>query len=358
MNTARRFYAISVAIAFGATAAASTASADPVVPAGFSIKAFASAPAATSGADDVATLEGHVFVGWQNGIGPKGEANPTTGQTDSRLIEYSSSGKPLASWELKGKLDGLGADPAKHRIVATVDEDGNSSLYTVKPTAQSGRQVKHYTYSPAPDSGSTGGVLTGGGTDAVAVQDGHIYLGASNPGSLSATAVLEAHLHPRTGVAMLKATFPDNATATDAVTGKTVTLGLTDPDSNANVPGSSPRFAGDFALVSQADQEIIFSRHLDGQLIRLALKQGDSAAGIDDVRWADGKRGRLIIVDSGSGKIYVVGGKFTAGTAFGSLDTVGAAANTTQVDTVNLQTGALTPFVTGLTTSKGLAWLP
>lgn len=357
MNNVRRLSAISVAVALGATAAAPTASADPGVRAGFSIKTFASAPKSTTGADDVTTLDGHVFVGWQNGVGTKGEPNPTTGQTQGRLVEYSSSGKRLASWELAGKIDGVGGDPAHHRIIATVNEDGNSSLYTINPSAESGKQIKHYTYSPAPDSSSSGGVLTGGGTDAVSVQDGHVYLSASNPASPIATAVLEAKLNPETGVATLSATFADNATATDAVSGQPVKLALTDPDSNAVVPESSPRFAGQFALVSQADQEIIFSGHLEGQLTRLALKKADTSAGIDDVRWAASKHGALIVVDNGTGKIYAVRGNFTAGTAFGSLDSVGTTGQNNEVDTINLSTGALSPFVTGLSTAKGLAWL-
>ena len=43
------------------------------------------------------------------------------------------------------------------------------SLYTIKPSARHGTGTRHYRYSPAPDAKSTGGVFTGGGSDAVSV---------------------------------------------------------------------------------------------------------------------------------------------------------------------------------------------
>ena len=40
--------------------------------------------------------------------------------------------------------------------------------------------------------------------------------------------------------------------------GQTVSLALTDPDSNEDVPFFAPRFAGDFMLTSQGDKQQIF----------------------------------------------------------------------------------------------------
>jgi hypothetical protein len=267
----------------------------------------------------------------------------------------------IASWELAGKIDGVGGDPSGHRVIASVNEDGNSSLYTITPSAPSGQQVRHYTYSPAPDSGSTGGVLTGGGSDTVTVFRGHIYLSASAPATLGATAVFRAELNPGTGIATLTRTFEDSSMARDAVNGERVKLHLPDPDSSAVVPVDSPRYGGDFVLVSQGDQQLIFARRLtpsSNDLTRLLLRRGNDRAGVDDVRWSEGRHGRLIVVDNKAGTMYAVSGDFKAGTAFGSLDTVGKNANTTEVDTIDLTTGQLTPFLTGLSTAKGLLWLP
>jgi len=343
--------------------AAPAALAAPVAPPGFTVTTFAGVPGgspAIKGPDDVASLKGHVFVGWQNGVGPKGEPSPT-GQTSGTVIEYSRTGRQLQSWTLSGKVDGLGGDPEHRRLIVTVNEDGNSSLYTITPRAPAGRQVRHYRYAPAPDSGTSGGVLTGGGTDAVSVRDGHIYLSASNPTPPHATAVFQARLNPRTGVATLSATFADNATATDAVTGQTVTLGLTDPDSNALVPEQSPRFGGDFVLAAQGDQQLVFAHELGRdatQLTRLSLTHAGASAGVDDVRWTTSHNGTLIVVDNAANAVYAVNGPFRAGQPFASLDNVGGAPQNNEVDSIDLGTGALNPFLTGLGKAKGLLWLP
>jgi hypothetical protein len=363
MTSFQKLLTIFTASGLIAGGAAATASGAPAPPAGFTVTTFASGPAtvpATAGPDDVASLGNHVFVGWQNGVGTKGEPNSTTGQTTGTLIEYDHSGKPLQSWSLDGKIDGLGGDPSHRQLVATVNEDGSSSLYTIDPAAPLGHQLRHYSYQPAPDSGSSGGVFTGGGTDAVVFSGGRLYLSASNPGSESATALFGVTLDPASGVAALSPTFADNAFAQDAVSGLTVQLGLTDPDSNATVPSTSPRFAGQLAVDGQADQQLVFMARptsIEPKLTRLALSHAGQPSGVDDVRWSTGSTGTLIVVDNGTGTVYAVTGPFTAGEAFASLDTVGAAVNNTEVDTIDLSTGALTPFMTGLKKAKGLLWL-
>ena len=117
------------------------------------------------------------------------------------------------------------------------------------------------------------------------------------------------------------ATFADDATAIDGVSGAPVTLNLTDPDSNAVVPGASPRFAGQFVLDAQGDQQLVFARRLaagPANLTRLLLMQGSNPAGVDDVRWSTGAQGRLLVVDNSASVVYAVSGLFTAGTAFAS----------------------------------------
>jgi hypothetical protein len=347
---------IAVAAAVGAFAALpAVASAAPTAPSGYTLKTFATAPTGASGPDDITYLDGHVFVGWQNGVGTKGEPG-TGGKTYSALVEYSRTGHAQKRWHLTGKIDGLGANPRTKQVIATVNEDGNSSLYTIRAPGK----VTHYTYSPGPDSSSSGGIHTGGGTDAVSVYNGQIIVSASNPGAPSATAAFLVRLNRHRHVARLFPTFADNASATDALTGKSVTLALTDPDSNAVVPHSSPRFGGDFMLDSQGDQQLIFARpgRSGGSLQRLAMTHGGTAAGTDDVRWAEHSGGTLYLVDNGTNTIYTLTGPFQAGQAFAALDTVGSNSQTTELDTLNLTTGALSPFVTGFTGIKGVVWAP
>jgi hypothetical protein len=62
---------------------------------------------------------------------------------DSTLVEYDASGAAVQSWQLTGKVDGLGADPRTDEVIATVNEDGKSSLYTIRLSRRSGGVVTH-----------------------------------------------------------------------------------------------------------------------------------------------------------------------------------------------------------------------
>jgi hypothetical protein len=167
----------------------------------------------------------------------------------------------------------------------------------------------------------------------------------------------------------LKPTFADNATATDALTGKPVTLSLTDPDSNAVVTDAASRYRDQFMLDSQGDQQLVFAKSMTegsfgpSNLTRLRLSHASAStnapAGVDDVRWTGKPGGALYIVDenAGNGTIYKVTGPFSAGEAFASLDTVGPDPMATEVDHLDTADGLLYPFITGLTTAKRLVWV-
>jgi hypothetical protein len=234
-------------------AAGATAAARPHL----SVRVFASGTATMFHPDDITWLDGTVYVVWQNGVGPMGQPSPT-GTTASSVVGYSASGHRVATWKVAGHADGLAADAASHRLIVTVNEDGNSSLFTISPEAPATDQVRHYHYNLNP-------LAQGGGTDAVSVYRGVILVSASAPTIANGPAVYQARLEA-SGVAVLQPVFYDNSTATVAnvnspTWGKSVALALTDPDSNEVVPTGSPRFAGDFMLDSQGDQQQVY---LDG----------------------------------------------------------------------------------------------
>ena len=118
--------------------------------------------------DDIVTLGGNLYVGFQNGVGPQGEVAPS-GNLDSTLVEFTPAGSVVKQWDLAGKIDGLGTDSATRQIIATVNEDSKSSLYTI-----SSGTVTRYTYTPSP-------LPHLGGTDAIAVDKGEILVSASAP---------------------------------------------------------------------------------------------------------------------------------------------------------------------------------
>jgi hypothetical protein len=192
-------------------------------------------------------------------------------------------------------------------------------------------------------------------------------IAASNPQAPNATATFSATLDSANGVAQLAPTFADNASATDGFTGNRVKLAITDPDSNALVPGSAGQYAGDLVVDGQADQQLVFASGVGSghiSLTRLLLSHTntttgvDTPAGVDDVRWVQSASQTMYIVDNGANRIYSVKGPFNPGDAFASLDTIGKASAGTEVDTLNPASGELTPFITGLKASKGLLFAP
>ena len=309
--------------------------------------------------DDIVTLGGNLYVGFQNGVGSQGEAS-ASGNLDSTLAEFTPAGSVVKQWDLAGKIDGMGADPATGQVIATVNEDSKSSLYTV-----SGGTATHYSYgsSPLPQMG---------GTDAVAAYQGKILISASAPGTsgkapASAPAVFAVTLNSGARTAAVAPFFADNATATAANAadgGKKATLALTDPDSNGVVPSSSPEFAGDFMLNSQGDQELVFSGASGQNLQVLKISKP-----VDDTAWATSASGSLYVTDSGADTVDAITGSFTPGTAYTAVAPCNANSAPTvcpatgypanSLGTINLKTGAVgTVTLIGAVTPKGLIFVP
>jgi hypothetical protein len=309
--------------------------------------------------DDIETLAGNLYVGFQNGVGSQGEAAPS-GNLDSTLVEFTPAGSVVKQWDVTGKIDGMGVDSATGQVIASVNEDLKSSLYTV-----SGGTVTHYTYTPS-------SLPHLGGTDAVAVYNGKILISASAPGTsgkapASVPAVFAVTLNAGANTAAVAPLFADNAAATGVNAphaGQQVTLGLTDPDSNGLVPSSSPEFAGDFMLNSQGDEELIFSG-ASGQNLQV-LKISNS---VDDTAWATSASGSLYTTDSTADTVDAITGSFTPGTAYTAVTPCNAnSAPSTcpgpgypanSLGTINLKTGAIgNVVVNGPVAPKGLIFVP
>jgi hypothetical protein len=340
-----------------ATAAVRTADAGITLPAGFSAKVFAlSKDSAVVGPDDIARLGDHLFVGYQNGVGAKGEPAPS-GRADSTVVEYDLRGKQVAQWNLTGKIDGLGADPTRDRVIATANEDGNSSLYTISPRGNARRdggdkrtEVQHYQYNPSP-------LPHGGGTDSVVVRNGTVFITASAPAAdangttYSRPALYTAKLSD--GKATLTPVLADNAVATDVVTGKPVKLNLSDPDSSEVVPRSVPRRGGDLLLDSQGDGQLVFLSHPGKRTQRadvLSLKTQ-----VDDTVFTSGGRGTLYVVDSANNRVVAIDGPFRDGQAFVSVPS--GSPTPAALGSLDLNTGAVAVFGSGFGNPKGLLFV-
>jgi hypothetical protein len=268
--------------------------------------------------DDITRLGDDLFVGFQNGVGPQGQAS-TDGNLDSTVVELSLTGHVIGQWDVAGKADGVTADPASGGVIATVNEDANSALYTIRPLATSAAAVvTRYTYSEV--------LPHGGGTDAITIYNDQILISASAPGTNGLPApqptypaVYVVTLEPTTKIAKISPLFSDEGVATvanvnSAQSGKSTTLALTDPDSSEVVPSDSPRFGGDFMLTSQGDLEQIYVSDAGSSHQRLAVLSLSQS--VDDTAWATGGDGWLYSTDSTNDAVDVVTGPFTNGSPF------------------------------------------
>lgn len=333
--------------------------------AGYQLRVFAAGGSAMTNPDDITALHGDIFVAYQNESQPDGSNGAS-----STIVEYGPGGAELASWSVTGHCDGLTADPARRRVIATVNEDADSSLYTIDP-GRWGETLHHYTYSPDPTT------LSGGGTDAISIVDGRILISASNPSpstpggsTFTGPAVYAADIPLWGDVATLTPAFYDDSPAVDAATGQPVTLNLSDPDSSAAVPWSSPRFAGEFMLDSQGDSALIFDRTRgrgwgpgggwgrgDGSLTRLSLTSAAGTPQVDDVRWTTRPDGALFLVDAARDQIDEITGPFPAGVAITAIDD-DSPALASDLGVIHLSTGNVQPVATGFGSPKGILYLP
>ncbi len=373
--------AVGVAAAVPATGAAQTrvtypgAHVKPAVASTFKSQVFAdgskimhqtaSGKEAIANPDDITTLRGDIFVGFQNGVGPQGEPS-TTGNRDSTIVEFSRRGKELAQWDVKGKCDGVTADPLTGKLIATVNEDAHSSVYLITP--KHGTKPVHFRYNvPLPSNG---------GTDAISIYHGHILISASAPGTTGAPApqakypaLYDVKFDAAKKLAVVHGVFSDEAMAKRANKGQSgsVKLKLTDPDSNEVVPAFAKRFAGDFMLTSQGDEEQIYFHGVSSHPRLSVLKLARS---VDDTAWPAGRSGALYTTDNDNGTIYKITGPFKRGSEISAVtpcDENGAPTTCpapgypgNYLAQVNSSTGKLTPLkLTGpKPAAQGLLYLP
>lgn len=327
--------------------ACSSTSAPPTTPssssgAAFTVQTFPAGPD-QSQPDDITKLGSSVYVAFQNGVGPKGQPS-TSGVTDGVVQEYTLDGARRASWTLRGHIDGLTADPDNHRLIATVNEDADSSLYTITPGANP--PVMHYTYSEQP-------LPHGGGTDSIAFYRGRMLISASNPTVADGPAVYEVTLNGTT--VEVSTVFADNAAALVAnkgdQDGQHTTLELTDPDSSAVVPTVSPRFGGDFVLDSQGDQQQIYLDESAPPAERLQVL--NLSESVDDTVWVRQTDDTLWVSDAEHNDVAAVTGPFQVGEA---ITTVTPHRNGHYLGELNLDTGDIQklPGLSGVVPAGGL----
>jgi hypothetical protein len=195
--------------------------------------------------------------------------------------------------------------------------------------------------------------LHGGGYDDIAVQNGNVFLTASNPNTPGGTniypALVSATLKGSTVV--LDAVLYGNAKATDISSGSQVSLNLTDPDSLTIDP------RGNIVLNSQADTELVFIKNALSAQPLIGVLTITTAAGkttVDDTAFAPGPNSYMLFSDVNLDTIYRIDNHqfgFEPGTAYSTSDTAGI------VGELNLDNGVLTPIATGFSSTRGLIFV-
>jgi hypothetical protein len=281
--------------------------------------------------DSIAVVGGHVFIGYGDGVAPDGSDGKS-----STVVEYAMNGDIVRTYSVVGHNDGLRVNPQTKQVWALQNEDANPSLVIIDP--KTGAQ-QAYTFAAPPPQG--------GGYDDIAFRHGDVFFSASNP----------AH-NPNTAPAIVKAQFVGttitvspvlfgNANATDVTTDQPVQLNLQDPDSMLFDP------FGDLVLDSQADAELIIVHRPgfpDQSVFHLGLTEGGSAVQVDDTIFATSSHGVILVSDRDGETVYAVTAPLFAP----------AAAYTATPDSlgrVDLDTGIVTPVVTGMVSPHGMAFI-
>jgi hypothetical protein len=318
----------------------------PTAVKGFSVSVFAKGVTGSySAPDSIAVVGNHVFIGYGDGNDPGGLDGKS-----NQIVEYSLDGKVEWVYVVKGHNDGLKVNPYTHMLWSMQNEDTNPNLVIIDPETHA---QTLYTFAAAP--------AAGGGYDDITFRNGKAYFSASNPtpsanNLFTNPAIVEASI---TGTTIsVSPTLMGDATATDEVTGSTVTLNLSDPDSMTLTPSN------DILLDSQGDSELILV-HNPGQAnqtnTQIPLSSPFGTPMVDDTLFIPASEGFILVADTPANIIYKVSkNRFVPWTAFTAGD--GATnANGTFVGflgALDLNFGDLRPVVTGFQDPHGLGFVP
>ncbi len=281
--------------------------------------------------DSIAVLGAHVFIGYGNGVAKDGSDGKS-----STIVEYDMDGTVDRTFNVLGHNDGLKVEPRTNLLWSLQNEDGNPTLIILDPT--SGAQTSYIL--PAPQ---------GGGYDDVAFQNGQAFLTASNPSNNPNTAPAVVRAQISGSSVVITPVLNGNSNATDIRSGSVVKLNLLDPDSMILDP------FGDLVLTSQSDSELVVVHHpgfTDQRVFRLELTSGGTSTTVDDTVFATSSYGVILMSDRNAEKVYSIQRPiFAPSDAYSASDTKGF------VGRLNMDTGVLTPVVTGFVSPHGMVFV-
>ena len=314
----------------------------PAAVKGYTVSVFANGvPGKYTAPDSIAVLDDHIYIGYGDNNDPAGLDGKS-----NQIVEYDKDGDILRIYTVVGHNDGLKVDPYTHQIWAMQNEDANPNLVIIDPATH---QQTLYTFAAIP--------AHGGGYDDIVFRNGKVYFSASNPANNPnmEPAIVEAKLVGTT--VQVTPALEGDATATDVVTGASVTLNLQDPDSMTLTPSN------DILLDSQADSELVLL-HRPGtakqsvMVIPLSSPFGTPQA--DDTLFIPSDSGFVLVSDTPANVVYMIRkAAFVPGTAYtaavGAPDASGAMVGF--VGVLDLNFGGINPVVVGLQSPHGMAFV-
>ncbi len=317
----------------------------PVAVRGYSVSVFAAGVQGSyTKPDSIAVLGDHVFIGYGDGNAPDGSDGKS-----NQIVEYSLGGKVEYSYTVVGHNDGLKVNPYTHMVWAMQNEDATPNLVIINPETH---QQNLYTF--------VGAQAHGGGYDDIVFLRGKTYFSASNPtpdanNMFTNQALVEATISGTT-VSVTPALM-GNATATDVLTGATVTLNLSDPDSTTITS------SGDILLDSQGDSELVLIHNpgANQTVTQIPLSSPFGLPQVDDTLFIPAAEGFVLLADTPANTVYKISRKrFVPGTALtgGQGTAVDANGNLVGfVGVLDLNFGDIRPVVSGLNSPHGMAFV-
>lgn len=301
----------------------------------YNVSVFAeSVPGQYTAPDSITASSSAIYVGFGNGGCPGGcSATPST------IIKYDFNGNIVNMTTVIGHNDGLKLNPQTGDLWALQNEDANANLVILDSTTLASKQK--YFLGTGPH---------GGGYDDIVFLNGNVYFSASNPQHNPNNEPTIMQFTANGSNFTLTPVLYGNASATDIPTGQPVTLNLQDPDS------MTFNFGGDIVLDSQGDGELVMVRNPgtgNQQVFRVLLTEGGQFTTIDDTVFPTSSAGFLLVSDTGGDTVYKITAPFfEPGSAYSASDTEGF------VGQLDVNSGVLTPVVTGMVSGHGMDFIP
>ncbi len=291
--------------------------------------------------DSVTMGDNSYFVEYGNNADSTGKL-PNGGS--STVVQYGKTGAIEHTYTLPGSIDGLKFNGATGQLWALKNQDANSNLYLIDPKTGSVSAPLSY------DSGYVSGANSSRGFDDVAFDGKKVFLSYTNPAN-TGDPVVEQLVNGNTpsGTLTLQPILRLGDTGTNLTTGSTnQKLPVADPDSLKTLS------EGSLILTSDHDASLTIIKHpgtAEQAASFVTLPAGSS--GLDDAIIPTAKNGTFVVANGGANDVLKVDVK--------NLDTKDiyiSVGSDNAIDQLDPTTGALTPFIVGLNSPHGLAFIP